>query len=122
MKVREFKAGRREMKRAMILAALVLGGCNESEDNEAVGQVKKVVRQTPILCGKFNRADLSLGVMQNGTGSMSSHDEWFYVVEQSDYDKLKKAAESGKLVRVRYGVSRFAFCRDDHWITSVEAL
>lgn len=110
------------MKNTFLAMALLAFGCNESVDNEAVGQVKKVVKQTPLICGNFNRADLSLGVMQNGTGSMSSHDEWFYVVEKADYDKLKSAADSGKLVRVRYGVSRFAFCRDDHWIVGVETL
>lgn len=101
---------------------LSLAGCGYlSRDNEAVGQVKKFTKETPLICPNFSAIDLSLGVMRNGVGSMSSDDIWFYVPE-SETGVLKKAAEDGSLVKITYNMARINFCLPDHMITKAEPL
>lgn len=111
------------MKKLLIIPMLILSSCGyASKQNEAIGQVKKVVSYTPILCPDFVEVDLSLGVMVNGVGSMSSQDQWYYVEKESDIATLKKANETGKLVKITYDVKRVTFCVDGHFIKNVEIL
>jgi len=87
-----------------------------------VGQVKKVVEQTPIICGDYAEADISLGVLRNGGGSTSKEDVILYVTDQSLVPLLKQAAEAGTPVKVTYDIQRLAVCRPDHWLTSVQVI
>lgn len=108
------------MRILVIAIAVLLSACgNSARDNELVGQVKKVVERTPILCGDYAFADVSLGIVRNGTGSMSKEDVELYVPHDADVKLLKAAAESGQLVRVTYDVRRVALCTPDHWATGV---
>lgn len=104
-----------------VLPFLFFIGCgNSSKDNEVIGQVKKVTNETPLIFPNFLAADLSLGVMRGGVGSMSAQDIWFYV-EDKDVEKvLKTAAESGALVKVKYDVRRITLYVPDHWATAAE--
>lgn len=110
------------MRKAIIAAALLmLSGCgNSSVDNELIGQVKKVSHVTPLLCFDYVDADISLGVMRNGVGSMSTQDQWLTVPREQDQKILAEAAQSGKIVKVTYRVARVMWCWNDHIVTSAE--
>ncbi len=105
------------------LLALSLSGCGfSSTENEVSGQVKRVVHKTPYLCPNHYQADLSLGIMRNGVGSVSGKDLWLEVPNAGDVTVLKTAAEKGWLVKITYGVARFTFCREDHLVTKAEII
>lgn len=96
-------------------------GCGKtSQGNETIAQVKKVQNQTPWFCYNHVEADLSLGIMRNGVGSMSTQDMWVYVPNTEDYNKLVKASKTGQLVSVKYDVFRVAFCVPEEVVTSVD--
>lgn len=102
------------------LLVILLTGCGKSsKDNSSTGQVKRVVHNTPIFCMNYNDVDMSLGVIKNGTGSMSTHDKWFYVPNISDYEKLIQASKAGKLVDFTYDNNRVTFCTENEEITNV---
>lgn len=112
------------MKNIVVLSLLLgMSGCSacgdSSRQNELVGQAKKVIDRTPVICPNYTEADVSLGVMRNGVGSMSHEDVILYVTQPRDRDTLKKAAEQGQLVKVTYDVKRISICFPDHWVTSV---
>lgn len=108
---------------SLIIAAISLTACGLSaSDNELVGQVKKVIRKTPIVCPDYDEADISLGVVRNGVGSMSHEDVTLYVTRADDSKLLKRAAETGLLVKVTYDVQRVGICRPSHWLMSVTAI
>jgi hypothetical protein len=99
---------------------LFLCSCGfEARNNELVGQVKKVIDVTPLICGDYTTADISLGVVRNGTGSMSKEDVIVVVDNHVDVATLKKAAETGDLVKVTYDVKRATVCEPDHRATAV---
>lgn len=108
----------------VLIAALlvaVLSGCGyESRDNEMIGQVKKVTNQTPMICSDYYAADISMGVMRNGVGSMSREDVWT-VIPADQVATFKKLAETGEPVKVTYDVKRLVWCTStDHFIRTVE--
>lgn len=101
------------MKKLLVMCAavLMLTGCGYTQrDGEMIAQVKKVSSITPLICPDFMAVDVSLGVMRNGVGSMSSEDVWLLVDDKQTYSDLKNAAETGALVNVRYDVRRFVIC------------
>lgn len=103
------------------LVTLCFAGCGYSSmDNEMIGQVKKVVKQTPIFCSYRDDVDVSMGVMRNGVGSMSSQDVWLTIGDSESLKILKAAADSGELVKIHYDVARITFCWEDHIIRKVE--
>lgn len=108
----------------VLAAAAMLQGCGfSSRNNELTGQVKKVVHNTPIICDDYVDTDLSLGVLRNGVGSMSTQDVWLNVANSDDEAKLNSAAKTGQLVRIVYDHKRFSFCKDSqNFITKVEVL
>lgn len=109
------------MRYTLLIAILVLTSCGySSRDNQMIGQVKKVTHDTPLLCSDRTDADISLGVLRNGVGSMSSQDIWVTVPNESDRKILKEANESGALVKVVYDVMRMTFCQMNHIVKSVE--
>lgn len=97
-------------------------GCGRSITNgELIGQVKKVQPHTPIICPEYVTADVSMGVMNNGVGSMSTHD--IQVVVPNEFEKaFTEASESGKIVKIHYDTWRFAPCSEYEWATSVAYL
>lgn len=107
----------------LALMALLLGACGLSaRDNEMVGQVKKVVTQTPLICGDYVEADVSLGIVRNGTGSVSREDVILRVDANTDVNVLKHAAEAGIAVKISYDIRRIAWCGPDHVLNSVVLL
>lgn len=90
-----------------------------SVDNELTGQAKKVVHNTPLICGDYATVDMSLGVMRNGVGSMSTQDVWLTVTNPDDIKKLEDAAARGAIVTLKYKVRRATVCIEDHVVESV---
>jgi hypothetical protein len=110
------------MKRiAILMTALALAGCgNTQTDVEAIGQAKKLSNVTPLVCMDYPAFDLSLGVMRNGTGSLSKEDMWFTIVNPAVLDTLRRAVDTGAIVKVHYNSRRFSPCSDGYWLTAVE--
>lgn len=108
-------------KLLIILSILSLTACGYSiRDAELVGQVKKVITNTPLFCPNYIEADISLGVIRNGVGSMSTQDIWV-VVNKGDAEILKSAAENGEIVKINYDEERLmsAWCTSGRKATSV---
>ncbi len=106
------------MRKVLLIAMLAACG-NTAAGNELVGQVKKVVVHTPIICPNYVTADLSLGIMQNGVGSLSKEDVVLEVTDPNDIAVLRKAAETGHLVKVTYNIRRVTICVPEHLVTDV---
>lgn len=115
------------MKLIVLISAALLAGIVglvaasglSSSGNELEGQVKKVVRRTPLLCPDYVEVDVSLGILRNGVGSISKEDVQLYVADERMVEVLQRAAKSGAPVTVGYDVQRLGVCRPDHWLTSV---
>lgn len=114
------------MRRLLALPlALALGGClgHSSSGNELTGQVKRVQHNTPFFCGDWVHADVSLGTMRNGVGSMSTQDLWLWVMNPEDVVVLERAARDGLIVKINYDVARYRAwwsCMEKEEITHVE--
>ena len=111
--------------RALLAFVLLsLAGCGySSRGNEAIGQPKKISHDTPIFCSDYDSVDISLGVMRNGVGSMSTQDMWFAFAphdDQKNEDTLLKAIKDGKLVKFTYDYRRLSICQEAPQVTSVE--
>lgn len=106
------------MNRITFIAALLLAttACGfSSQNNEVSGQLKRVVHQTPLICPSYTVADLSMGSVQNGTGSVSKEDIWLYVENPKDVEFLENAAETGAIVTANYSTWRFILgCINDN--------
>lgn len=103
-----------------IIAALTACGYS-STGNALEGQVKKLVHRTPIVCPDYMEADISLGVMRNGVGSLSKEDVLLAVdlADAASITTLKSAAKSGAIVTIGYDVPRISPCWPDHRLRSV---
>lgn len=101
-----------------------LMGCwgNSAIDSELVGQPKKVIHVTPMFCEDRNDLDISLGVMRNGVGSMSTQDVFMTIPNRTDADTLTTAVAEGKVVKIHYDTKRFAWCWNEEVVKSVEVL
>lgn len=111
------------MKKLMCLSLLALSACGYAQvDGEYVGQVKTVGHFTPLLCYDYTSADISLGTMRNGVGSMSTADTWVYVPDAANQLLLEAAQKSGQIVRLKVNTYHVAFCVPDDVVTSVEVL
>lgn len=109
------------MKYLSLILLMFLVGCGYSaKQNELSGQVKKVVNATPLICSDRVDADISLGIMRNGVGSLSTEDLWVYVPNQEDQKILKEAAVNGKIVKITYNIKRVTFCTSKYIVTKVE--
>ena len=108
------------MKIAILALAVLVSGCGfESVDNEMMGQVKRVHHETPIFCPDYDDADVSLGIMRNGVGSMSTQDVIVKLSSRAQVDTFMAAASSGKLVKIKYRVKRLAICTTDNYVDDV---
>ena len=108
-------------KLALLLAIVMLSGCgNKSTGTQFVGQVKKVAHITPLLCPDYDLVDVSLGVVRNGVGSMSTEDMHIQVLNAKDLELLLASQEKGLLVKGSYVMRRTAFCVPQRKLTKVE--
>ena len=112
------------MKNVLVICfCLCFLACGYTQrDGELVGQVKKVAHATPLICPDYIEADISLGVLRAGVGSMSTQDVWLVIPDKAMEKIFREANESGALVKVRYDEYRVAICSSVHWATSVEII
>ena len=82
--------------------AMSLSGCfgYASKDNELLGQPKKLHNNTPIVCTDYTSVDVSLGVMVNGVGSMSTDDKTFLVADKAIKDTLNAIINDGGIALI----------------------
>lgn len=107
------------MKRLLILCLFTACGYS-SKANEVVGQVKKVIAKTPIICDDFSEIDVSMGVLRNGVGSVSKEDLILWSDKPEIVKALKDAAASGQIVNVTYDAKRLTYCVPEDIVTKVE--
>lgn len=106
---------------SILSIALLLSGCGyKSRDNVLTGQAKKAVHATPLICPDYAEVDISLGVLRNGVGSMSTQDIWMNVPDRRDFDLLQKAAAEGSIVKISYDQMRLVFCSNTFSVTHAE--
>lgn len=111
------------MKYLLIVMAVAITGCGYSaRQSEMIGQPKKVMHNTPLLCRPFDDVDLSLGVVRHGIGSMSTQDKWLYVPNPEQYKIIQKASATGAIVKVTYDSVRFSWCTEGDTVTDVEVM
>jgi hypothetical protein len=107
----------------LLVIAVLLTGCGySSRDNELIGQVKKVVKFTPIICMDYTAVDISLGILRGGVGSMSTQDVWLYVDDRSMEKTLKEANETGALVKIAYDDARWRWCVETKVVRSAKII
>jgi len=112
------------MKLLMIAMLFSLSGClgYSSISSEVTGQPKRIQFLNNLLCPDFTTVDLSLGVMRNGVGSMSTEDDWFLIENNDLVAVLKTASENGSLVKITYDTRRFTFCVPERVVRTVTVL
>jgi hypothetical protein len=93
-----------------------------AKDNTVVGQAKKLMHKTPIVCDERFDGDLSLGVMNNGVGSMSTQDQWFTMGNPEAKKAYEQAVDKGSIVKLTYDVKRWTWCWEDHIVNKVEVI
>lgn len=111
---------------SVAFACLFIVGCGGVGDGccgwshrstTGVGQVKRVGLNTPLVCPDYHTVDISMGVMREGRGSMSTHDMHLYIPEK-DVEGLTLAAKNGLIVNFTYDTKRVALCVEDERLTS----
>lgn len=113
------------MRKLLMIAplAMLLAGCGYVQrEGEIVGQGKKVAMRTPLICPDYTAFDLSLGVMRNGSGSMSAQDMWFTIAPGVDVASLKRAVEDGSIIKIKYDTRRLAICTEENVLTDFDVI
>jgi hypothetical protein len=72
---------------------------------------------TPMVCPDYYVVDISLGVMRNGVGSMSTHDIELFI-QDKDVEALRSIAEVGGIIDFMYDERRSPWCVDGLRLTS----
>lgn len=109
------------MKIIILALMLFLTACGYSElGTNGVVQVKRVHVVNPLICPKYYVLDASLGIMQNGVGSMSTQDIDLTVSEKqaTELDELLKKGKS--IVNIKYNTRRFSLCEEMRLLESYE--
>lgn len=109
---------------ALLTICLALAGCfgNSASDNTVIGQVKKVKHVTPLICADRFDVDVSLGVMRNGVGSMSTQDMWLTVSSPEQIAAFTAASDTGAPVEITYDTPRLAWCWQDEWAKAIKTI
>lgn len=110
-------------KRLMIGLLLCAVGCGYSHrDNDLVGQPKSVESTTPLLCPDQHILHMSLGVLRNGTGSMSTEDIRINIVDAHLVPALQLAISKGSLITARTNEARFRWCNEEKELVSFQVM
>jgi len=110
------------MIRLIGILAFVFGCGYSHRDNELIGQPKSIESTTPLVCPDQNILHLSLGVMRNGVGSMSTQDVEINIPDPSLVAPLKRVVESGKIINARTNEARFRWCNEMKELVSFEVV
>lgn len=113
------------IKTVLLIAAIsALPACQacgySSQQNDMVGQVKKLISRTPLICPDYTEVDVSMGVLRGGNGSVSKEDLVLFVKNPSDLPTLKQAAENADIVKITYNDYRASICTPEEELTSVQ--
>jgi hypothetical protein len=95
-----------------------------------LGQVKKVGLESNLVCPDYYQVDIALGIMRNGFGCMSTHDQRFFVpdsiqrffIPDSMLKDFRTAAEKSSIVNFSYDVRRASSCVNNYRITSFKVV
>jgi hypothetical protein len=108
---------------ACFLALVSITGCGYSHrNNELVGQPKSIEQTTPILCPEQNILHMSLGVMRNGVGSMSTEDVMINIPDNSMVPLLKEVVKDGKLINAVTNQARMRWCNCEVELVSFQVI
>lgn len=116
------------MKKIILMLALACGGCishcgHGELDVVVIGQPKAIIKENNIICKNKQLLDMSLGVMRNGVGSMSTQDKIYWIINKNDEVLLQSAIKEGKLVEITYDSYRMStFCEPCETISNVRIL
>ncbi len=100
--------------------ALLVGGCGYSAiDGDMIGQIKTVGQSNPVVCPGYTAVGISLGILRDGTGSMSTHDVAGWVPDRSLIPALQRAKDTGAVVALTYKEYRAPICKPDFEITGL---
>jgi hypothetical protein len=107
------------MKALLLIVLIMIMGCGYSElGTQVVGQVKGIQKHNPILCDNYKVLDLSLGVMIDGVGSMSTEDKYYNIMTEEQEQTLEKA--TGHIVKITVDEKRFNWCINTSHISKIE--
>ncbi len=96
-----------------LMLSFIMLGCGYSHvNNDLIGQPKSVESTTPIFCPNQHILHLSLGVMRNGVGSMSTQDISINIPDDNLMPGLKAAVEAGSIINAQTNEARFRFCNE----------
>lgn len=95
------------------------GCCGWSETEvTGAGQIKQVSKRSPSLfCPDYYMIDVSLGIMRNGSGSVSKEDINIFI-EEKDVAELRSAAANSSIIEFTYNTRRFSNCVVNKRMTS----
>lgn len=94
-----------------------------ARDGTLIGQAKKLTLVTPywsFVCPNYYALDVSLGIMQNGTGSISHEDMWLTVINVDDLSEMEVAVKKGSIVKVKYNTRRWFACTEEFYAIGFE--
>lgn len=105
------------------LIPIVLSSCGNSAVNgQAIGQAKGWDNATPLICPDYKFFDMSQGVMQGGSGSVSKEDMYFTIADYVDMRIVENAVKTGAIVKVKYNQRRAPFCTELYILTGIEII
>lgn len=114
-------------KAASFLCCLTLIGCSggfndgcagwSGKEITGSGQVKRVGKDVGIVCPDYSYVDISLGVMRNGVGSMSTEDIYLFI-DEKDVQVFREASKIGAIVDFTYDDRRMSNCVVNKRMTS----
>lgn len=103
------------MKHVLLGAALLLSSCgNSATDIELTGQLKAAGVATNLICPDYFYLDMSMGVIKDGTGSVSKDDIFVTLYGRQEYKKYQELAKVGAIITVHANMRRAAFCTETY--------
>lgn len=108
----------------IIAASALLSSCGKSSvDNVMVGQARRLMTKTPLICPNSYSADIFVdGVNTTDDDQWSRIHKWISIPDKEMYDQVKATVGTGAQVKITYDVRRFTYCTNEAMATQVEVL
>lgn len=88
---------------------LLFTNCGYIEQNNiGIGQVKKIIKNTPIICPDYKVVNIAFGSLESGIISNTND---YYVIDDKQQEILEKAQYNQKIIKFVYNVKRVAICK-----------
>lgn len=110
------------MKKLILLAALLLTGCWETEKGEKVGNIVKLAKQGFLI--RTNEAEMIRGGMSDGNGSFGKPFH-FTIENEKLLEIVNQALEESKSVKIKYHKELLTLFRSeshDYFLDGVEII